>query len=92
METYNYQKDTEYTFFGPIRRAFDITPAVDALAIPTRAIMVSEAATVTGYLVDHDSAEAGEEHTTHELVAGTLYPFAFSHITAVSAGTVKGYA
>lgn len=98
MAQHNYQKGTEDAFFGPIKRAITITPTpVDSNGytalnfgngiVETRAITVSEDATVTGILSGQDT-----EFTTHTLKVGVLYPFVFKAITAVSAGTVKGYA
>ena len=84
---YNYTKQTEYAAYAPLRRAFDITPSSNDLALATRVIMVSEAATVTGVFVGQDSS-----HTTFNLTPGIPYPFCFKKITAVSAGSVKGYA
>lgn len=83
-----YQRGTENAEFGPVSRAFDITPSTTELQTITRAITVStEGATVTGYLEFDD-----EEFTTHPLSWGTMYPMKWRKITAVSAGTVKGYA
>ncbi len=85
--SYNYNRQSEYDAYAPIRTAFNITPSATELAIHTRAIMVSADATVTGIL-----AEDSTSHTTFILSAGVLYPFAFKVISAVSTGTVKGYA
>ena len=91
---YNYTKGTEYAAYAPLRRAFDITPVeLDSnnnptlLSLETRAIMVTAECTVTGILANEET-----EHTTATLTPGILYPFAFKAITAVSAGSVKGYA
>lgn len=84
--TYNYQKETEYAAYAPIRKAYNITPGTSV--INCRAIMVSADATVTGEFAE----QPGISHTTHTLKAGVLYPFCFRKITAVSTGTVKAYA
>ena len=84
---YNYTKNTEFSFQSGARRAFDISPGPSDLAIPTRAITLSADATVTGIFVGDDHS-----HTTHTLKAGIMYPLCFKKITAVSTGTVKGYA
>lgn len=86
FDTYNYEKHSEFSAMAPVRRAIDVTPSATEFSTPSRAIMVSEAATVTGILSGMDTS-----HTTHELQAGTMYPFSFKSITAVSAGTVKAY-
>lgn len=73
---------------APAQHGADITPhATDLLANITRFVMVTDdLATITGYLEGDDSA-----HTTVPLKAGVIYPFAFKRITAVSAGSIKGY-
>ena len=86
-DKYNYTKGTEFSAYAGARRGFDITPGTSDLPLSTRAIMVSETATVTGIL-SGDSAE----HTTFELAPGVMHPFFFERITAVSAGSIKGYA
>lgn len=89
IDKYNYQKYSEYSYTASARRGFDITPSSNDLAIPTRAITLSDDSTVTGILVGQD-----ESHTTHTLIAGVMHAFAFSRITALGTGgaTVKGYA
>lgn len=99
MAKHNYQKNTEDAFYGPIKFALDITPTpLDSNGeytplnfgrgiSQTRAISVSADATVTGIF-----AENTTEFTTHTLKAGVLYPFVFKAITAISTGTIKGYA
>ena len=84
----NYARDTVDAAFGPVNRSWDVTPSATPFLVPTRAIMVSaDDITVTGIL-KHDTVS----HTTFGLKAGVMYPFEFSSITAVSAGTVKAYA
>lgn len=86
-ENYNYTRDTQFSALAPIRRSFDVTPGAGALQDVTRSVMVSEDSTITGTLVGDDA-----EHTTFTLKAGTMYPFSFSHISAVSnSATVKAY-
>ena len=99
---HGYSSQSEKWSVAPITRAFDVSPTgVDSngdaagtdLPINTRAIMVSEDdMTVSGILVGQDLDTAAGIHTTHNLKAGILYPFAFRRITAVSTGSVKGYA
>jgi len=85
---YNYNRQSEYDAYAPIRKAFDVSPSTSDLTIPTRAIMVSAECTVSGIMIGDTSS-----HTTNTLFPGMLYPFAFSRITAVSgSATVKGYA
>lgn len=84
--TYNYTKGTEYAAYAPIRKAVDVTPSPTTI-VNSRAIMVSEFATVTGELIE----QPGTSHTTFSLTPGMLYPFCFKYITAVSSGTVKAY-
>ena len=67
---------------------FDITTSGAELAQHTRFVMVSEdGVTITGILAGQDTA-----HTTFGLKAGIPYPFRFKVISAVSTGSVKGYA
>lgn len=87
LDKYNFTKGTEFSAYAPIRKAWDVTPSETLMEERTRAIMVSEAATVTGIL-----AGQSDSHTTFELQPGILYPFMFEVISAVSAGTVKAYA
>lgn len=85
---YNYNRNSEFDAYAPIRKAFDITLSATPLSIPTRAIMVSTDCTVTGILVGDTVS-----HTTFTLTAGVLYPLAFSVISAATASaTLKGYA
>jgi len=89
MDTYYYTKGSEFEASAPARRAFNVTIGATALAIPTRAIMVSAAGTVTGEFV----GDKGTSFTTFELQPGVLYPFMFYKITAVSNSiTIKGFA
>ena len=85
-EKYNYTEYTEFTAFSPPIAAYDITPSANDLAFTTIMIMVSEAATITGILAGDTTS-----HTTQQLTPGIMYPFSFKKITAVSAGSVKGY-
>lgn len=76
------------SIMGPAGGALDITPSGDLLEQMTRFIMVeTDGATITGELKD----QAGVSHTTFPLKAGTIWPFQFIKITAVSSGTIKGY-
>lgn len=78
--------DTD-SVMAPLRGGFDVTPSGTALAINTRVVMVTEDdTTITGIMIDQDSS-----HTTGPLKAGVMYPFQFKVISAVSAGSAKGY-
>ena len=66
----------------------DITPSATELEQHTRFIMVEvDDITVTGIFIGQDTS-----HTTFALKAGVPYPFRFKVISAVSSGSVKGYA
>jgi len=74
---------------APFQIGFDVVVhATDPLDHTTRSIMVSDDdATITGYL----EGNSDTPHTTLPLKAGVYHPFAFTRITAISAGTAKGY-
>ena len=75
---------------APLQVGFNITPhASNELPYITRVVMVTDdGTTITGYLEGDDT----NSHTTAPLKAGLMYSFAFKRVTAVSAGTAKGYA
>lgn len=81
----NYNIKGEFDAYAPVRKAFNVTPSPTTL-LKIRAIMVSVETTVTGVLVGDTVS-----HTTHTLLPGIMYPFAFRKITAVASGTVKAY-
>lgn len=73
---------------APAQLQEDITPSASELTNITRFVMVdTDDATLTGYFEGDESTLK----TTVPLKAGLIYPFAFTHITAISAGNVKGY-
>ena len=66
----------------------DVTPSTTAFGQHLRAVTVSDdGATITGELFGNE----GVSFTTHGLAFGIMHPYWFTKITAVSAGTVKGY-
>jgi hypothetical protein len=84
---YNYTDDNSY--LASSNRLVCTGVSGTDLLIPTRAILLSVPATVTGILIGPGESS----FTTLELAAGVQHPFAFKRITAVSnSASIQGFA
>ena len=73
---------------APLRHSFTVAPSASEISEgPTRTVMVTvDDATITGIFIGDTTSS-----TTVPLKVGVPYPFMFKVISAVSAGSVKGY-
>lgn len=85
---YNLQHQSEYAAYAPLRKQYDVTfDSNGSGPLQCRAVMVTEEATITGEFAE----QPGETKTTPTLLPGVIYPFVFTQIFSVSAGSVKVY-